>query len=314
MMQLDTFRIGLILTERCNITCAHCWLSSGPDRHKSMRLGDALRYVEEAAELPGMEWISVTGGEPFLLYDEMLTIIRHASELGLKTECVTNCYWAVNQERAEEKLRELMEAGLDVIDISVDDFHQRFIPFERVRNCYEAAKRLGLKVVIQSVYGRSSRLRLDEIIRRLGDGGIRVLGPRPRGKPLYAIAIESGFIPIGRGAMIPREEWPLGSGPVEGPCQAVLRDISISPDGRLLPCCSALSLLPQASIGTLTEKGLRELLEEALEMELLRWLREVGPMGIAEKIGFNLNPEGYVNRCHLCYEVLRNAYDFSPLG
>ena len=307
-MNIDAFRVGLILTERCNITCAHCWLSSGPDRHKSMRVEDALRYVEEAAELPRMEWISVTGGEPFLLYDEMLRIIRHASELGLKTECVTNCYWAVNQERAEERLNELVEAGLDVINISVDDFHQRFIPFERVENCYEAAKRLGLKVVIQSVYSRGSRLRLDEIIRRLGEEGIRVLGPRPRGKPLYAIAIESGFIPIGRGAMIPREEWPLGSGPVEGPCQVVLRDISISPDGRLLPCCSALGLLPNASIGSLTEKKLGELLEEAMKMEVFRWLREIGPLGIAKRTGFNLDSEGYVNRCHLCYEVLRELF------
>ncbi len=304
-MNIDTFRVGLILTERCNIACPHCWLSSGPDKEGLMRLEDALRYVDEAAELPSMKWISITGGEPFLLYDEMLRIIHHASELGLKTECVTNCYWATSREEAEDRLRELVEAGLDVINISVDDFHQRFIPFERVRNCYEAAKSLGLKVVIQSVYGRGSRLRLDEIIRRLGEEGIRVLGPRPRGKPLYAIAIESGFIPIGRGAMIPREEWPIGSGPVEGPCQVVLRDISISQDGRLLPCCSALSLLPQASIGALTERRLRELVEEAVEMELFRWLRENGPLGIADKTGFRLNPEGYVNRCHLCYEVLR---------
>ncbi len=273
-----------------------------------MRVEDALRYVEEAAELPGMEWISVTGGEPFLLYDEMLRIIRHASELGLKTECVTNCYWATSREEAEEKLRKLVEAGLDVINISVDDFHQRFIPFERVENCYEAAKRLGLKIVIQSVYSRGSRLRLEEIIRRLGEEGIRVLGRRPRGKALYAIAMESGFIPIGRGAEIPREEWPLGSGPVEGPCQVVLRDVSISPDGRLLPCCSALGLLPNASIGTLTEKGLRELLEEAMEMELFRWLREYGPLGIAKRTGFGLDPGGYVNRCHLCYEVLRELF------
>ena len=274
-----------------------------------MRPEDALRYVDEAAELPQMEWISITGGEPFLLYDKMLRIIHHASELGLKTECVTNCYWATSREKAEDRLRELVEAGLDVINISVDDFHQRFIPFERVRNCYEAAKSLGLKIVIQSVYGRGSRLRLDEIIRRLGGDGIKVLGPKPRGKALYAIAIESGFIPIGRGARIPREEWPIGSGPVEGPCKVVLRDISISPEGRLLPCCSAAGLLPQASIGSLAEKSLMELLEEALEVELLKWLREVGPWGIAEKTGFRPDPEGYVNRCHLCYEVLRSAMD-----
>jgi len=269
-----------------------------------MRLEEALRYVEEAAELPSMEWVSLTGGEPFLLYDEMLGVIRHASGLGLKTECVTNCYWATSTEMAEGRLRELLEAGLEVINISVDDFHQRLIPFERVRSCYEAAKGLGLRIVIQSVYGRSSSLRLDEIIRRLGDEGIRVLGPRPRGRALHAIAVESGFIPIGRGAEIPREEWPLGSGPIEGPCQVVLRDVSISPEGRLLPCCSAGSLAPAAALGSLADRGLGELLGEAAEVELFRLLREVGPLGVAEEIGFEVSPLGYVNRCHLCYEGL----------
>lgn len=263
-----------------------------------------MRYVDEAAELPSMEWISLTGGEPFLLYDEMLRVINHASELGLKTECVTNCYWASSLEEAERRLEELLEAGLDVVNISVDDFHQTLIPFERVRSCYEAAKRLGLRVVIQSVYGRSSRLRLDEIIRRLGDKGIRVLGPRPRGKALYAIAIESGFIPVGRGAQISREEWPIGSGPIEGPCQVALRDVSIATDGRLLPCCSAAGLAPAASLGSLADGGMRELLERGWGLELYRLLREEGPLCVAERIGFEFDPLGYVSRCHLCYKVL----------
>lgn len=304
---LGTFRVGLILTERCNIACAHCWLSSGPDRRASMKLEAAVRYVEEAAELPFMEWISLTGGEPFLLYDEMISIIHHTSGLGLKAECVTNCHWATSPITAERALLELLEAGLDVINISVDDFHQHFIPFERVKNCYEAAKRIGLRVVIQSVYSRFSRLRLDEIVRRLGDGGIRVLGPKPRGEGLHAIAVESGFIPVGRGSQIPRGEWPIGSGSIGGGCQVVLRDVSITPDGRLLPCCSAGGLAPAASLGSLWDAGMRELLERGLEVELYRILREEGPLGVADRIGFRLSSMGYVSRCHLCYDVLTHA-------
>jgi MoaA/NifB/PqqE/SkfB family radical SAM enzyme len=269
-----------------------------------MDMEDARGFVDQAGEIPTVEWISLTGGEPFLYPELLEASVRYASEKGLRTECVTNCYWAGTEQKAEDALGRIAEAGLDVINMSVDDFHQMHIHFERVGNCYRAARSLGLKVVVMCAIARSSALRASEVKVLLGDGDIQILGagePRPMAQ---AIIIEDPFIPVGRGAEIPGEEWLAGERSVGGPCNLALRDIGISPSGGVLPCCSAASLVEKAHLGNAREKSLTEILERAARRPLFKALKKDGPLALAEKL--NLKKSGYVSRCHLCHDVLVN--------
>ncbi|MFQ6052775.1 MAG: radical SAM/SPASM domain-containing protein [Candidatus Bathyarchaeia archaeon] len=300
---VETFRVGLLITERCNVACSHCWFSSGPDKTARMKLGEARGYIDQAVEIPTMEWISFTGGEPLLLPEMLLRLVGYASGRGLHTECVTNCFWAATKGEAEARLRGLADAGLDVVNISVDDFHQSHIPFERVRHCYNAAKLLGLKVVIMCAVARSSKLNVEEVARLLGDDGIRIVGRGAANGEASALAVETGFIPVGRGAEIPESEWAIDSGPIDGPCNAVLRDVAIAPSGRVLPCCSAAALAEAAAVGNVRRYRLRRLIEEAGRRPLFRALSKEGPLGLQRRIG-TMRRGRYVNRCHLCYEVL----------
>lgn len=268
-----------------------------------MELEEAMNYIDQAWEIPTVEWISFTGGEPFLLPKMLLSLVEYASQKGFLTECVTNCFWAETEEKAEKQLRELVDAGLYVLNISVDDFHQRHIPFERVRNCYEVAKRLDLKMVIMCTLSRSSTLNIKEIARRLDKEGIHIIGEGERRPQVSALALESGFIPVGRAAEIPEEEWMIGESPVEGPCRTVLRDIEIAPSGRVLPCCSAANLVKYAALGNAKEKTLAKLIEEASRRPLFKILSKEGPAGLS-KLLWSRRRAGYVSRCHLCYEVL----------
>lgn len=315
---VETFRVGLLLTERCNIACRHCWFSSGPGKSATMTPDEARDYIRQASKIRTVEWISFTGGEPFLQLGMLKELVDLASRKGLRTECVTNCYWAETEKNALKRLRELVDAGLGAINISADDFHQEHIPFERVRNCYRAAKQLGLKIVIMCASSRSSKLRIRDIKKRLGDGGIQIIGNRsPEGK-VSALAIETGFVPAGRGAGIPKEEWSIGGSPVMGPCRDVLRDIGIAPSGRVLPCCSAASQVDEAGLGNAKEKRLAELIEEASWRPLFKVLSRDGPEGLAQLLG-SRRRAGYVSRCHLCYEVLtdprihQTLQEFQPL-
>lgn len=302
---LDTFRVGLFITDECNIRCSHCWFDSGPNRKTRMRLKEAINYIDQARRIPTVEWISFTGGEPFLVPEMLLNLVGYASERGLHTECVTNCFWAETEEKAEKQLRELVDAGLYVINISVDDFHQQYIPFERVRNCYEASKRLALRVVIMCTVARSSRLRINEVAMRLDYEGIRIIGEKKK-SPVSALAMETGFVPVGRGAEIPKEEWLIGYSPIEGPCRAVLQDIGIASSGRVLPCCSAASLVEDAALGNANEKSLAELIEAASKQPLFKILSSKGPTGLSDLLDAK-HQDRYVNQCHLCYEMLTDA-------
>jgi len=298
------FRVGLLLTERCDIACAHCWLepsSNGAD----MSLDEAQDYIDQTSSIPTVEWISFTGGEPFLLPGLLNELVGYASAKGLRTECVTNCSWAETPEKTEEKLKTLKESGLDVVNISADDFHQEFVPFENVRNCFEAARSLGLKTVIMSAAQAGGTLRLAEIINRLGPEEIGTLGEGESTEGLSAIAVETGFIPVGRGAEIPRNRWLIGESPTEGPCRLVLRDSGIDPRGELLACCSAASLLARGRLGSIVGTGIRQLLDDAGEQPLFKILSEQGPSSLADSLGINWK-EGFVSRCHLCHEVLKD--------
>jgi MoaA/NifB/PqqE/SkfB family radical SAM enzyme len=264
---------------------------------------EAEGYIDEAASIPSMRWVSFTGGEPFLLPELIRALIPYAADRGLRTECVTNCAWATSREKAAEELEGLAGLGLDALNVSADDFHQAQIPFERVRSCHDAAKEIGLKTVIMCTTSRSSRLRLIEIARLLG-GGIYVLGG-DRPERFSAIGVESAFTPVGRAASLPVDERITGGSTIEGPCEAVLRDIGVRPRGDVMPCCSAASRLEALRVGNISNGGLSELLETAWDQPVFNILATEGPVGLRE--GKNARDGSYVNRCHLCHELLKRG-------
>jgi len=293
------FRVGLLITEQCDASCAHCWFSCDPQRGATMSHYDAQNYVNKAASIPSIEWVSLTGGEPMLHVDLVEDIVAYASDRGIKTELVTNCFWAETPEEALSVLRRLCDAGLDVLNISVDDFHQATIPFERVKISYEAAKRLGIRIVVMTALSKSSKLRLQNVSQLLGD---EIPPPRRAVSREYAaIGIESGFTPVGRGAAIPRSEWHIDRSPLTGGCGAVLRDLGIKPSGEVLPCCSASATIKELGLGNLVIDSLEEMLADAWEMEVFKVLSEEGPMGLLK----SQPKDVYVNKCHLCYETLK---------
>ncbi|MCW4048576.1 MAG: radical SAM protein [Candidatus Bathyarchaeota archaeon] len=281
----------MLLTERCTVSCNHCWFSCGPERTGTMTLETAKQVIDEATGL-GAEWVSFTGGEPFLVYHEMKELIGYAADRGLLKEAVTNCHWAETEETAQAKLTPLVEAGLDVLNISVDDFHQDNIPLMNVRNCFNAAKRLDLKMVLMIAVAKNSVITVKNISELLMDASIQVLG-EPRISDPSALVIETAFTPVGRGAEIPRENWYIDHGKLDGVCPAALKDIGVKPNGDVMPCCGPLSLKADATLGNINDASLETLLTRALNDERFKKITKRGLEGSTGR---------YVNRCHLCFE------------
>jgi organic radical activating enzyme len=295
------FRVGILVTERCDISCAHCWLGD-PSGKPDMNEIEAKGYIDQAAEIPTVEWISFTGGEPFLVYGLLVELAGYVSEKGLRSECVTNCSWATTRRTALERLAVLRDAGLEVINISSDDFHQRYIPFSRVENCYYAARDLDLRTVLMSSARKNGELRITEIVDRLGPDEIKILGGGERPPKGRVLAVETGFIPASRGADLPVEEMVIGESPVEGPCRLVLRDVGVDPRGGLLACCSASGILEPFNLGSLQKSGLGALIDEAGRDPLFRQLSDKGPLHLAGEMGLSGD---YVSRCHVCHDAVR---------
>lgn len=289
------FRVGLLLTERCDVACRHCWFGSSPDAKAAMTLEQAKKYIDAAAA-NGARWVSLTGGEPFLVYDLLQGLTAYASGKVLLSEAVTNCNWATSREKALQQLSPLKEAGLDTLNMSVDDFHQETIPLTRVKNCFEAAKRLELKPVLMITVKKKSDITAHRIAALLEDPDIQVLGAEKLPNP-SALAMETHFTPVGRGEKTPRQE--MNYIQVESkPCRQALTDIGVRPSGDVMPCCGPLGAQIDAAIGNLEEESLSEILERAWDNPRLRDIYEKGPPQL---------DGSYVGLCHMCVEAYRKG-------
>jgi radical SAM protein with 4Fe4S-binding SPASM domain len=270
-----------------------------------MAPGDAMGYIRQIRKIPSVDWISFSGGEPFLFPDLLQKLIAFASGLGLYTECVTNCFWADTADGALKVLVRFKQAGLTVINISTDDFHQQHLPFDRVRNAYNAAKDIGVKIVIMSAVKRSSRITAGQLGQLLEDDGILILGKgASQGASTTALAVQSGFLPIGSGADISEKERVIEDRSLSGGCEIALRDISIHPSGKVFPCCSAAGMAETAVIGNAKETGLQKIIRDAGRHPFFKVLSQEGPQGLCKYLHPGNTGKPYVNKCHLCYELL----------
>ncbi|PWT72358.1 MAG: hypothetical protein C5B59_15925 [Bacteroidetes bacterium] len=99
-------------SRKCNLSCLHCYSSSGPTM-KAMLDIDALKKFLEYAYQNGFNNLSVSGGEPFL-YDHLKELFSFSKKLGYRNNMVSNGMLLVSARN-----REILEY-VDLIAISID--------------------------------------------------------------------------------------------------------------------------------------------------------------------------------------------------
>jgi len=132
--------IGLILTYRCLPTCAHCLYNCGTGWHDWMSVEDVHTALTQAKKVWGQGFqVHLTGGEPFMNFPLLLQSTRIAVDLGIPVYVETNAGWCRDISLAEVRFRQLREAGMDAVLISVSPFHQETIPLQRSLDGISAA-------------------------------------------------------------------------------------------------------------------------------------------------------------------------------
>jgi radical SAM protein with 4Fe4S-binding SPASM domain len=126
--------IDLHLTNRCNLTCAHCSVDSGKNRSSwgEMSVSEWTEVVRDAARL-GCRYTDLTGGEP-VLYAGVERLIQHILETGMNLELQSNGILLT-----VEKLRRLREAGLATLVISLDGTRDQHDSIRGQRGAYAQA-------------------------------------------------------------------------------------------------------------------------------------------------------------------------------
>ncbi len=127
---------GLMLTYRCNASCAFCYYNCGPESGGLMSLDVGLGTWESLLSLTGDSGsIHITGGEPFMYYDHMAELVgrAHKDGLGGLDSIETNGYWATDRKVIVERMKYLDSVGMGRLKISCDPFHGEYVDSERVK-------------------------------------------------------------------------------------------------------------------------------------------------------------------------------------
>ena len=114
------------LTRRCNLECAHCYISAGPRESAAGELGTAecLRIVDEILAVNPAPLLILSGGEPLLRAD-LEEIARHAATRGATVVVGTN-----GTLLTDGRIAALKAAGVQGVAVSVDSlkpvYHDNF--------------------------------------------------------------------------------------------------------------------------------------------------------------------------------------------
>jgi radical SAM protein with 4Fe4S-binding SPASM domain len=103
------------ITERCNLHCAHCFVSSG-DYGDHMRFEDIVERVLPRLLRARVERLTLTGGEPFV-HPALMEICSVVADMGMPLGICTNA-----TQTTDEQIGYLKQLGNIHINVSFDGF------------------------------------------------------------------------------------------------------------------------------------------------------------------------------------------------
>ncbi len=140
------------VTSGCNFNCRHCYVPE-PDK-QDLSTDEARDLLDQLADF-GVEELYMSGGEP-LMREDLFEVAKHAADLGLHTDVITNGWYVT-----EEKAAKFKESGVDHVSVSVDGLEETH---DYIRNkpgsfqkCMEAIKTLrgaGVRTYLSPTFSK----------------------------------------------------------------------------------------------------------------------------------------------------------------
>lgn len=179
-------------TQACDLACVHCRASAQPHRHpEELTTQEGFKLLAEVSEMRTPVLI-LSGGDP-LKRPDLFDLVREGKRLGLRMGTIP----AATPLLTSEKVRQLKEAGLDQMALSLDyphaDLHDRFRgvegAFDRTLAAARWAYECNLPLQINTTLWAESADYLKEMAALV--------------ERLHAVFWEVFFlVPVGRGEML----------------------------------------------------------------------------------------------------------------
>lgn len=301
--------LTILPTHRCSAACKNCCFGCTPKIKHRMTYDEIIRYMDQAVEFfPSIQVCVFTGGECFLIGDDLDKCVNYATKLGLSTRVVTNGYWANSYETAYNRLQSLIDNGLKEINFSTGDDHQEYVKLDNIANGVRAAIDLGLRLPIHIALESSSSAKFkakhldsNECLSKL---------------------IEEKKVNILSAAWITFKSEELYSKDYdetqmefEG-CDNLFRTISINPYSQLLACCGLTAEYNKfLKLGNLQKYSIEDLYNAQFEDIYKLWLYTLGPKHIYNTVTKHrgIKSNTFNHNCTYCIEAVKNEENINAI-
>ena len=183
--QIDS--VFLAITNKCKLNCTYCYEKYNINKSEDIQV-DKWEEIIKSLQNIGVNIFILSGGEPLLAFDKLLSILRSAD----KEKSDFHLHTSGNSV-TEQKVKELRDAGLKAAAIGLDDFEEKEHDRIRGRGSFaDAVKSLQLFneagiLTYVNFCVRKEMLRNDNLykyfdfVKRLNVSMIQLLEPRPCG-------------------------------------------------------------------------------------------------------------------------------------
>ncbi len=292
---------GIITNYFCSSKCRHCLYRCSSILPKKFIDLEMVNTICEVIQKKGNPTLHIGGGEPFLKAEKLPKVVDLILTHGFFIEYIeTNSSWWKDESSANLILRKLKKAGLNDLLISISPFHNEYIPFYKVINVMNSAKKLGFSILPWVADFISDITTLDINTTHTLEEFEKVFGSEYKKSILNRYWIHIG----GRAIeflddILPKKT--LKEILKSSPCNRDLENTShfhIDLYGNYIPgLCSGLAIKVEDILNTINEK----------KYPLLNILHKYGVKGLYEfaKTYFGYVPKKdlYINKCHLCLEI-----------
>jgi organic radical activating enzyme len=290
----------------------HCQLGEEEERRRFPSHIDedvAVEIVRKVGRKYKPESVMTFGGEPLLYPEVVYAIHKEATRMEIPVrDVITNGYWSRKSGEIEKIADNLAKSGVTEVSISVDAFHQEFVPLKIVKQAAESLLRAGIVRISwnpcwvvskdhDNPYNRKTRAILKELKKDLpiAESGGNIAQPEGR-----ALSWLKDFLP--HKTSMPKER--CGDMPYTERLNCV-KTLCVEPDGKVAVC-------KDFYIGSVYERDIIDMIEnyDPFLIPEAKAMVEGSLKGLtdwAKTKGIKPDPGGYYNVCHMCTDIRKKV-------
>ncbi|WCN14680.1 radical SAM protein [Marinomonas mediterranea] len=290
--------LTIITTYTCNAACEECCFECSPKVKHRLSLAEIVNFIELSIQnYPSLEMVVFTGGECFLLKDDLFAAIKFCTSKGLSTRCVSNGYWGRHMKKAEDICTKLINAGLCEINFSTGLDHMRWVPIESVINACAALVEKNIFTLVTVEKDTTESNCYEEIINN------SKITEMIKNKKKFRVQSNSWMAfrttSEQRGSV---EKQQLKSG-----CDQIYNNLTLTPKREIASCCGlTIEHIPEMRIGDIN--NVNSFRNEQKDDFLKLWIRVDGPYQILEHVLGREHEalKGIVHACEACAILHQN--------